>query len=415
MCEKTCNTTYTADYEQKKYRLADFFNSWWDEYAKKPKEFIIPEQYKAVNSIRVCRTPALGTDVYACKECGEISEIYHSCKNRFCPTCGWQDTLKWADKIKDQMLAVAHRHVVMTLPHKLNKLIKKNGKWLLNALMKSSSDTLKNYIKQKHNINPGIISVLHTYGETKNFHVHVHMIVSWGGIDLSSGKLTEIEKDYVNYNLLKKEFMCIFINNLEQLYNEGILKHNFLNQSEFNRFKKCLKEKKWIINFEDPMDIPADVIRYIGRYSKRACLSEYKITKIEEEYISFRYKDYKNSKKGEQPKESELELHYRDFFPLLLQHVPLKYFRIVRYYGCYSHKTKVPEEYLYINQEQEEETMADSFDSEMDMVEDELICERCHVRKQYQYTIVKKRITGAINIYKRDVLQANTDFEKKAA
>ena len=73
---------------EKKYRLADYFNRWWDEYAKHPTEYITPEQYKAANAIRVCRTAALGIDTYACPECGEVREIYHSCKNRFCPSCG---------------------------------------------------------------------------------------------------------------------------------------------------------------------------------------------------------------------------------------------------------------------------------------------------------------------------------------
>ena len=32
---------------EKKYRLADYFNRWWDEYAQHPAEYITPEQYKA--------------------------------------------------------------------------------------------------------------------------------------------------------------------------------------------------------------------------------------------------------------------------------------------------------------------------------------------------------------------------------
>ena len=99
---------------------------------------IRPEQYKAVNAIRVCRTAALGVDTYVCPECGEVSEIYHSCKNRFCPTCSWRDTMLWAERVKKQMLNIPHRHVVMTLPHLLNPLIKRNGKELLNVLMKTS-------------------------------------------------------------------------------------------------------------------------------------------------------------------------------------------------------------------------------------------------------------------------------------
>ena len=59
------NSIYTASYNTKKYRLSDFFNRWWDEYAQHPAEYITPEQYKAVNAIRVCRTAALGIDTYA--------------------------------------------------------------------------------------------------------------------------------------------------------------------------------------------------------------------------------------------------------------------------------------------------------------------------------------------------------------
>jgi hypothetical protein len=90
------------DYQQteKKYRLAHFFDMHWEEYMKSPKEYVKPEQLKAVNAMRVCRTAVLGVKEYACPGCGEVSHVYHSCKNRFCPTCSWKDTMKWAERIK---------------------------------------------------------------------------------------------------------------------------------------------------------------------------------------------------------------------------------------------------------------------------------------------------------------------------
>lgn len=137
------------------YRLADFFNRWWDEYAQHPAEYITPEQYKAVNAIRVCRTAALGIDTYACPDCGEVREISHSCKNRFCPSCGWRDTLKWAARMKEKLLRVPHRHVVMTLPHILLDLVKRNKKEILNILMRTSADTLKDWMMHKFGLKPG--------------------------------------------------------------------------------------------------------------------------------------------------------------------------------------------------------------------------------------------------------------------
>jgi Zn ribbon nucleic-acid-binding protein len=170
-----------------------------------PKEPIYQEQYNAVNAMRTCRTEALGVDYYSCADCGHITKVYHSCKNRFCPTCSWQDTLKWAERIKNNMMDLPHRHTVMTLPHQLNDLIKNNKNELLSALLRSAADTLKDWIEHKYNLKPGIISVLHTYGETKDYHVHAHMIVSWGGIDIKTSALKQIKGEFVNYDFLKKK------------------------------------------------------------------------------------------------------------------------------------------------------------------------------------------------------------------
>jgi hypothetical protein len=210
MCNSPSHKQESQFKEAQHYRLADFFDAWWDIYVQSPKEYIHSEQYKAVNAIRTCRTAALGVDVYACPACGEVTEIFHSCKNRFCPTCSWQDTLRWADKVKHQMFDLPHRHVVFTLPHELNNLVKKNHKLLLNELMRISADVLKDWISHKYNLNIGVISVLHTFGEVKNYHLHMHMIVSWGGIDRATGKLTRLKSDYVNYEFLQKKFMCKF-------------------------------------------------------------------------------------------------------------------------------------------------------------------------------------------------------------
>ena len=100
--KEVLNDIYTDGCKEKKYRLSDFFNRWWDEYAQHPAEYITPEQYKAVNAIRVCRTTTLGIDTYVCPDCGEVREISHSCKHRFCPSCGWRDTLKWAARMKER-------------------------------------------------------------------------------------------------------------------------------------------------------------------------------------------------------------------------------------------------------------------------------------------------------------------------
>ena len=380
MCKHQGYTVTEPIKAEKKYRLADFFDMHWDEYMKSPTKFVKPEQLKAVNALRVCRTAVMGVNIYACPDCGEVTNVYHSCKNRFCPTCSWKDTMKWADRIKTRMLKVKHRHIVCTLPHSLHPLIKKNEQLLLGSLMRASAATFKDWFENKHRLKIGIILVLHTYGEKKEYHTHTHMIVSWGGVDIKTGKLREIESEYVNYDFLKKKFRCKFEDELVHLNDTGQLKHDFADRKQFMDYIKNVNKQDWILHLEPAIETPVEVIRYIGRYSKRACLSEYKIKEIDGEYISFRYQENRDRDENKKAKEKILRLHYRDFFPRLLQHVPAKYFRMVRYYGLYSNHGKIPQEYFYTETETDEQ-------AEKDL----LYCETCKTEKILVHIYFDKR------------------------
>ena len=119
--------------------------------------------------------------------------------------------------MKEKLLRVPHRHVVMTLPHILLDLVKRNKKEILNILMRTSADTLKDWMMHKFGLKTGVIAVLHTYGETKQLHVHTHMIMSWGGID-SEGKIAVPEHDYVHIPSIRRVFRYKFENALIGLF-----------------------------------------------------------------------------------------------------------------------------------------------------------------------------------------------------
>ena len=102
--------------------------------------------------------------------------------------------------MKEKILRVPHRHVVMTLSHILLDFVRRNKKEMLNILMRTSADTLKDWMMHKFGLKTRVIAVLHTYGETKQLHVHTHMIMSWGGID-NGNKIVVPEHDYVHIHL----------------------------------------------------------------------------------------------------------------------------------------------------------------------------------------------------------------------
>jgi hypothetical protein len=391
MCQCTINQEINKS--EKKFRLADFFDTHWDNYCQAPMRYIEPEQLRAVNALRVCRTARLGVDIYVCPDCGEESRVYHSCKNRFCPTCSWKDTIAWADRIKNKMLKVKHRHIVCTLPHRLHPLLKRNRN-LMSSLMRASAGTFTDWMENRYGIKIGIIAVLHTYGEKKNYHPHVHMIVSWGGVSVRKDILKEIKSEFVNYKFLQKKFRCKFESELIEFFDQGQLEHDFANRRLFMNYLKEVNQQDWQLHLEPAIETPSEVIRYIGRYSKRACISEYKITKMEGDHISFQYKDYKDRDERGKARVKELTLHYRQFFPRLLQHVPPAYFRIVRYYGLYSNHGHIDPSYLYQTGKEV-----------LRVATDVNCCETCQVRKVYVHTYFDPRTIREIRGRKSDVVK----------
>ena len=141
---------------------------------------------KVLQRLKLCRTAALGYHVYRCSddECGEIKYQYHSCRDRHCPQCGAIKKEEWIEARRQELLPVKYYHVVFTLPHELNSLVMGHRKVLYKLLFDASAQTLLSFAKDEKYLGamPGIISVLHTWGQQLSFHPHIHCIVSGGGI-----------------------------------------------------------------------------------------------------------------------------------------------------------------------------------------------------------------------------------------
>jgi hypothetical protein len=98
-----------------------------------------------------------------------------------------------------------------------------------------------------------------------------------------------------------------------------------------------LNEKAWIVGIEKPLKDATDIVRYVARYTRRACISEYRIQSIDDGKIVFTFNDYKNTPKGQYPPVQGLcTLTYVEFLDRLLQHVPTPGFHAVRRYGLYT-------------------------------------------------------------------------------
>lgn len=158
------------------YPIRDAFRRFFPNYAEL-HPFLPMEQLKVASSIMRCKTGELGYNVSYCDDCGYPLVHAVSCNNRSCPCCQAPLEKKWELERNTELISgIAYFHVVFTIPHDLNTLVKANLKILLGHQFKCVQDTLLALCADPKfmGATPGILSVLHTWGQKLVFHPHIH-------------------------------------------------------------------------------------------------------------------------------------------------------------------------------------------------------------------------------------------------
>ena len=400
----------TCAQRKKKHTLSEIYSKEFKRYTRSPSRKLRLEKrhYDAVYKTMSCGTDRLGYAYYVCECCNESKRIFRSCGSRFCGRCGSSSTQKWAEESLSLLLDMKHHHVIMTLPKPLRFLSKLNDNKIHDLLFQNSTGVLQSWFRHKRNLRPGIVSVLHTSGSDLKYHPHVHMIVSGGGADLDTGELKELPTDYLTkQRFLGNQLRIRMERSLLALYKKGELRVPIRWQEDEKAFNKWLKDlglKHWIVSIQKSLDNREQIVGYVGRYTKRACLSEYKIEKYGEGEVSFRYNDYKNTPRGSKPKETIKTMKVDVFLDELLQHVPTKRYRMVRYSGlyCSHYKKQLPKREKEVS-EKEEETEKTELEvwGEFEALrkedirrgkEDPLRCKHCKVLMEFKGIIYPPRV-----------------------
>lgn len=167
-------------------------------YGNKLRPVIIEEVEKMLR----CRDPLLsGYHLYRCPKCNRVERIVpHSCKSRFCSSCGKVAVDNWIDKALGDFLDVPYHHLVFTIPQELRNIFLYNRQ-LLNLLFRAASRTVLEWCQKTGGYLPGLVGVLHTFGSTLEFNPHLHLLITEGG--LNSAKNSWINNEYIPWSMLK--------------------------------------------------------------------------------------------------------------------------------------------------------------------------------------------------------------------
>lgn len=317
-----------------KFTIQDIFITYGDKYIKKHN--LSKEQWKVFNAIRNCKTKELGFHVSTCSECGEEYIGYNSCRNRHCPMCQGYHREKWIQKESSYLLDSKYFHIITTVPVELNKIFLFNSKTCYNILFKATSEAILTLAEDPKWLGAkvGITSILHTWGQTMEFHPHVHSIITGGGLKNNhwvSCNDNYLFKVQVLGTLFKKKFLYY----LKHEFNNLILYDELKNIKSFNKFLEPLYSKTWITYIEPPKGKTENVIEYIGRYSFRVAISNKRIKNIANGFITFEYKDYKDNSKIK-----EMTITAEEFIRRFLLHVLPDHFTKIKHYGILSNRNK---------------------------------------------------------------------------
>lgn len=182
-----------------------------------------------------------------------------------------------------------------------------NQKLLYAALYHASSDTLRELAADGKYLGAdiGYICILHTWGSAMNFHPHIHAIVLGGGLDAQNHWKDNGEDFFLPVKVVSRLFRGKYLAELKQLWEDGKLGFHgtaepYKNHYAFKELLDSCYRKEWIPYCKKPFRGTESVIKYLGKYTHRIAVSNYRIKGMTESAVTFTVKDYKNQGQGKE-------------------------------------------------------------------------------------------------------------------
>jgi hypothetical protein len=299
--------------------LADIFRQYGPAYRQKYASRIPATHLKAMRAIEQCRTEALGGQVYRCPNCAQVQYSYHSCRNRHCPKCQNENAQSWLERQQDLLLPVPYFLLTFTLPAAFNEVARSHQSLLYDLLFKASAAATQQLAQEPRWIGGqiGMLGVLHTWGRNLAYHPHIHYLVP-------GGAWKDTEKRWVpachDFLLPVRALSRVF---------RGKLRQALRRTDCYARLPANVWQQEWVVHCEG-VGSGLNALQYLAPYIFRVALSNNRILKVENDCVTFRYRD------TETGTEKRCTLSAEKFIHRFLQHVLPKSFVKVRYYGFFA-------------------------------------------------------------------------------
>jgi hypothetical protein len=148
------------------------------------------------------------------------------------------------------------------------------------------------------------------------------------------------KKFFIPVKVLSRKFRGKFLYYIKQLYTQNKLEFQgsqtyLADDKEFEKLRSSLYSKEWVVYCKPPFKNAACVVEYLGRYTHRVAISNNRIISIENDLVSFKWRDYKDNSKRK-----VMTLSAEEFIRRFLIHILPNGFMKIRHYGLLGNRNK---------------------------------------------------------------------------
>jgi hypothetical protein len=323
------------------FELADIFRKHGAQYRARHK---LPlKQLRVMRAIEVCRTAVLGGHVEKCDQCDHIRIAYNSCRNRHCPKCQNRERAKWLADRKAELLPVEYFHVVFTVPEEIARIAFYNPEVMYGILFRTTAETLLTIARDPQHLGAeiGFFAVLHTWGQNLLHHPHVHCVVPGGGLSPDHKRWIACRPGFfLPVKVLSRLFRRLFLDALEDAFYQGKLL--FPGETEslqdaFSFAERLIAEeaREWVVYAKPSFGGAQRALEYLGRYTHRVALSNERLLAVQNNEVTFQWKDYRHKHKQ---KSRVMTLEADEFMRRFLIHTLPPGFPRIRHYGLLANR-----------------------------------------------------------------------------
>jgi len=287
----------------------------------------VPEHWQQnVERMLSCGDIREGYYEYFCQNCGRTKKVGFTCKSRLCLRCfkvAVDDRLAQAKQVLFE--GVVHRQVVLTVPKVIRPLVVAEDAFL-KAYMDAGAQAVKELIaewRRKKKIRVGIMAVLQLHGRAGNQNPHLHFVVSEGGVD-RQGQWREV--NFFDTKKLRKKWQYHVITALKKAVRATAYAAEWYEKlgAVFQNYPSgfdchCMPEK-------GPVE---RLVVYLCKYVSSPPIWIRRIEAYDGQNVTYRYEDHLRGEMHE-------TIPATEFIGRMIQHLPPKGFRMVRYYGIYA-------------------------------------------------------------------------------